>query len=77
MSATLKIEHDERDDFVTVVVDCKHGTSTAMVAQSPAMRVSDDALVLMVLADHASNQTCHCTRHLWKRYGPGGATSGS
>jgi hypothetical protein len=75
MSATLKIEHDEIDDFVTVIVDCKHGTSTAMVAHSPAMRVPDDVVVLVVLANHASNQTCKCTRHLWERYGPGSAAS--
>jgi len=69
MAATLKIDHDTDDDFTTVVVDCKHGTSTAMVAQSPALRIPNETLVLAVLADHAANQTCRCTQHLWQRYG--------
>lgn len=69
MTATLNITRDPVDQFVTVVVDCEHGTSTALAAESDAMPLSDEWLVLYALCDHVDNQDCHCTADLWRQYG--------
>jgi len=69
MSATLKIDHDPIDNFVTVVFDCEHGTSTVACAQGDAVSMPYEMLTLWALADHCDNQPCDCTRSLWEKYG--------
>jgi hypothetical protein len=73
MSTTARLFIDELPETVTgarqVVIDCKHGTTRALLINPPVgFQLTDDDAVRTALVRHHVEEQCGCLKRLWRQY---------